>query len=234
MEELAEALLADLSARARTEQEDKAYADFLGGDFVPGRAMLDMKSGLAAGIALLERHAARRDREGSLVLMATPDEERNSQGMRSLRGALPALADRWGIEVAAAINLDATSDQGDGAEGRAIHRGTIGKLLPFAFVVGEPSHAGYPFDGVSTHLITSAILQRMEVNTGLCDMGAGEPSPPPICLEARDLRGAYEVTTPERAFLAFNWLYHSWSPGTLLERFRAEVTEALASATARK
>lgn len=232
-DELAEALLADLSSRPRTEQEERAYADLLGGDFVPGRALLDMKSGLAAGVALLERHAARPDREGSLVLLATPDEERNSRGMRSLRGALPGLAERWQVDIAAAVNLDATSDQGDGAEGRAIYRGTIGKLLPFAYVLGEPSHAAYPFDGISTHLIASAILQRVEVETALCDTGGGETSPPPICLEGRDLRGGYEVTTPERAFLAFNWLCHSWSPADLLERFRAEVSEALLSATAR-
>lgn len=232
-EELAAALIADLSSRPRTEQEERALADLQGGDFVPGRAMLDMKSGLAAGIALLERHAARADRDGSLLLIATPDEERNSRGMRSLRDALPGLARRWDLDIAAAINLDATSDQGDGTEGRAIYRGTVGKLLPFAFVVGEPSHAAYPFDGVSTHLIASAILQRVEANTALCDRGGGEVSPPPVCLEGRDLRGGYEVTTPERAFLAFNWLYHSWRPADLLDRFRAEVAEALGAAAAR-
>ena len=231
--ELTAALVADLSSRARTEQEERAYADLLSGDFVPGRAMLDMKSGIAAAIVLLERHAARADRDGSLVLVASPDEERNSEGIRSLRGLLPELGERWGIEIAAGINLDATSDQGDGAEGRAIYLGTIGKLLPFAFVLGEPSHAGSPFDGVSTHLIASAILQRVETNTDLCDRGGGDVSPPPICLEARDLRGAYEVTTPERAFLAFNWLYHSWRPAALLERFRDEVSQAMSSAIAR-
>ena len=227
------ALVADLAARPRTEQEERALGDLSGGDFVPGRAMLDMKSGIAAAIALLERHAARPDREGSLLLLATPDEERNSTGMRVLRGALPGLAARWGIDIAAGINLDATSDQGDGSEGRAIYLGTIGKLLPFAFVQGEPSHAAYPFEGVSSHLVASGILQRVEASTALCDRGGGEVSPPPICIEARDLRGGYEVTTPERAFLAFNWLYHSWRPAELLERFAGEVTEALAAAIAR-
>ncbi len=230
---LTQALIADLASRARTEQEERALADLLGGDFLPGRAMLDMKSGIAAGIALLERHADREDREGSLILIATPDEERNSRGMRSLRDALPSLAARWDLAIAGAVNLDATSDQGDGSEGRAAYTGTIGKLLPFAFVVGEPAHAAYPFDGVSTHLLASAILQRVETNTALCDRGGTEVSPPPICLEGRDLRGGYEVTTPERAFLAFNWLYHSWSPSELLDRFRAEVEGGLAAAVSR-
>ncbi|WAJ28791.1 M20/M25/M40 family metallo-hydrolase [Antarcticirhabdus aurantiaca] len=232
-EALRQALIADLSSRARTEQEERALADLVSGDFLPGRAMLDMKSGIAAGIALLERHAERESREGSLLLIATPDEERNSRGMRALRDALPALAARWDVAIAGAVNLDATSDQGDGSEGRAAYAGTIGKLLPFAFVVGEPAHAAYPFDGVSTHLLASAILARVETNTALCDRGGTEVSPPPICLEGRDLRGGYEVTTPERAFLAFNWLYHSWRPAELMERFRAEVEAGLRAAVSR-
>lgn len=229
-EALAEALIADLSQRSCTEQEERALADLLGGDFLPGRAMLDMKSGIAAGIAVLERHAGDLERVGNLLLIATPDEERNSQGMRSLRDALPALAARWDLDIAAAINLDATSDQGDGREGRAIYRGTIGKLLPFAFVVGEPSHAAYPFDGISAHLIASVILARIEANTALCDRGGDEVSPPPICLEGGDRRSGYEVTTPEEVFLAFNWLFHSWPAEALLERFQAEVENGLGAA----
>lgn len=232
-EELRSALVADLSARPRTEQEERVLGDLRSGDFLPGRAMLDMKSGIAAGIALLERHAAAPERIGNLLLLATPDEERNSRGMRSLRDALPGLAARWDLDLAAAINLDATSDQGEGEEGRAIYQGTIGKLMPFAFVIGEPSHAAYPFDGISTHLIAASVMQAIEVNTALCDRGAGEVSPPPICLEGRDLRGDYEVTTPERAFLAFNWLSHSWTADDLFARFKTQVEEALKDAMTR-
>jgi arginine utilization protein RocB len=227
MEPLKEALIEDLSGRSRTEQEDRALADLRGGDFLPGRALLDMKSGIAAAIAVLEEFAQTPGAEGNLVLMASPDEERNSQGMRRLRDALPVLAARWDLDIAAAINLDATSDQGDGREGRAIYRGTIGKLLPFAFVIGEPSHAAYPFDGISAHLIASTILKEIEANTRLCDRGGSEVSPPPICLEFGDRREGYEVTTPERVFLAFNWLFHSWQPEQLFERFRTKVASAL-------
>lgn len=231
-EPLLEALIADLRSRALSPQEEKALADFESGDFLPGRGLLDMKSGLAAGLAVIDHFSREPQLEVNLLFIATPDEERNSRGMRAMRDALPKLAAEWDLDIAGGINLDATSDQGDGSEGRAIYAGTIGKLLPFAYVVGQPSHASYPFDGASAHLIAAEILRRVEANPALCDTGDGELSPPPICLEGKDFRGGYDVTTPDKVWLAFNWLFHSWQPDHLFERFNAVVREALEWATA--
>lgn len=126
-EELLAALIADLESKPLNLAEQRALEDFNSGAFLPGRGMLDMKSGIAAGIAVLEPFPAEPDRSGNLLLIATPDEERGSRGMRSLRGAPPGIAREFGLDIQAGINLDATSDQGDGEEGRAIYRGTIGK-----------------------------------------------------------------------------------------------------------
>ena len=220
---LKEALIADLSCRIRSEQEERALQDLLSGDFLPGRGMLDMKSGDAAGIACLEHFANRPDRKGNLLLIITPDEERESCGMRSLRDALPEIAKTFDIEISAAVNMDVTSDQGDGSEGRAVYAGTIGKLLPFALVIGCSSHASYPFEGVSAQAMAAGILSRLEGNAALADKDDSDVSPPPICLEAKDLRDGYEVTTPERFWIAFNWLYHAMTTEDLFERFRNEV-----------
>ncbi|RWJ05685.1 M20/M25/M40 family metallo-hydrolase [Mesorhizobium sp.] len=227
---LLEALTADLESRRLSAGEQRALDDFRTGEFLPGRGLLDMKCGVAAGVAVLEAFAAQRERQGNLLLIATPDEERGSRGMRSLRDALPAIAAEFGLSIEAGINLDATSDQGDGSEGRAIYRGTIGKALPFALVVGHSSHASYPFEGVSAQLIASEIIRAIEGNPELCDRAGGEVSPPPICLEAKDLRGGYEVTTPERVWVAFNWLSHQWSAKDLLVRFEQSVTDAASKA----
>lgn len=225
---LKDALIADLSKRSRSAQEDRALEDLLSGDFLPGRGMLDMKSGLAVGIACAEKFADDEDRNGNLLLVFTPDEERESRGMRSMRNALPAIARDFDIEIAAAINLDVTSDQGDGQEGRAVYAGTIGKLLPFALVIGLSSHASYPYEGVSAQAMAAGILARFEGNAALADRDENDISPPPICLEAKDLRDGYEVTTPERFWIALNWLYHAMTAEELFERFKSEV---LAGAT---
>lgn len=232
-ESLLEALTEDLESRPLSAGEQRALDDFRTGDFLPGRGLLDMKSGVAAGIAVLEAFAAEPVRQGNLLLIATPDEERGSRGMRSLRDALPDIAAEFGLSIEAGINLDATSDQGDGSEGRAIYRGTIGKALPFALVVGHSSHASYPFEGISAQLIASEITRAIEGNPELCDRAGGETSPPPICLEAKDLRGGYEVTTPERVWVAFNWLSHHWSAKDLLVRFEQSIAGAASEAISR-
>lgn len=230
---LRDALIKDLDRTDLTSQEIRAKADLASGDFLPGRGMLDMKSGLAAGIAVLERFAARQDRTGNLVLCCSPDEERDSRGMRALRDALPELMADMDLEPAGAINMDVTSDQGDGSEGRAVFAGTIGKLMPFALVFGKSSHASYPYEGLSAQMIAAEIVRRVEANPDLSDTGEDAVSPPPICLEARDLREVYEVTTPERTWLAFNWLYHSWRPEDLFDRFNGEVRKASETCVAR-
>lgn len=230
-DELLAALIADLESRPLNAGERRALEDFRGGEFLPGRGLLDMKSGIAAGIAVLEAFAADPERLGNLILIATPDEERGSRGMRSLRDALPTIAAEFGLDIEAGINLDATSDQGNGTEGRAIYRGTIGKALPFAFVVGHSSHASYPFEGVSAQLIASEITKAVEANPALSDRAGGEVSPPPICLEAKDLRGGYEVTTPERVWIAFNWLSHNWTAPELLRLFEQAVRTAAVAAS---
>jgi arginine utilization protein RocB len=136
-----------------------------------------------------------------------------------------------GLTIRAGLNLDATSDQGDGETGRCIYTGTIGKLMPFALVIGTPAHASYPFEGQSAVQIAAEILARIEANPALADTGGAEPCPPPICLEARSLREAYEVTSPAQVWLAFNWLYHSLTPTELMARFAAEVEAAAGAAT---
>ncbi|TPP11679.1 M20/M25/M40 family metallo-hydrolase [Rhizobium glycinendophyticum] len=228
------ALIDTLSAQeTRSEQEERALNDLTSGDFLPGRGLLDMKSGLAVAIACLERFADDPDRQGNLLFLATPDEERESRGMRSLRDALPKLAKELDIEIAGALNLDVTSDQGDGGEGRSVFAGTIGKLLPFALVLGLSSHAAYPFEGVSAQAIGAGILAELEGNAALADRDAADISPPPICLEAKDLRDGYEVTTPERFWIAFNWLYHSITAETLFSRFGSAVERGATGAVKR-
>ena len=51
-------LIADLRVNARSDAERRALSDLESGDFLPGRGLLDMKAGLAAGLVALYKFAA--------------------------------------------------------------------------------------------------------------------------------------------------------------------------------
>jgi arginine utilization protein RocB len=86
-------LLPRMISRLEEEKREKglsaadllALDDLRGGDFLPGRGLLDMKSGLAAGLAVLERFSQvpEDERVGNLLFVGVPDEEIASHGARA-------------------------------------------------------------------------------------------------------------------------------------------------------
>lgn len=226
-EALLPALIAELERDSSDPSDQLALRDLRSGDYLPGRGALDMKSGIAAGIAQLFRFAEQEQRTGSLLLVATPDEEQTSQGMRAAAVQLPHLLREWGLEAQAAINLDSTTDRGDGSAGQVIYLGSVGKLLPAVYVVGRDTHAGAPFDGVGATVLAAAITQAIECNPELADEAAGEVAPPPICLKQIDLKGHYDVTTPAAAWCYYNVLTYERSASQVLSMFVEVVQRAL-------
>lgn len=125
---LAAGLAARLARGVHSPAEARARDDLATGDYMPGRGLLDMKGGLAAGLAAIEAFIANPEADGNLLFLAVPDEEVNSAGARAAAPLLARAAADRGLDLVAAINLDAIADDGDGTAGRAIALGTIGKL----------------------------------------------------------------------------------------------------------
>jgi arginine utilization protein RocB len=192
--------------------------------------MLDMKSGVAAGMAVLQAFSEQAEREGNLLLVATPDEEENSCGMRGAATFLPGFLKERGLHVPLAINLDSTCDPGDGRDGRIVTMGTIGKLLLSAFVVGKDSHACYPFDGVNAAYLAAELAVEFEGSPDLGEVTNGEIASPPTALASKDGKSVYNVTTPGRAWLFWNVLIHNRRPADIfaIARRKAEQTVARA------
>lgn len=220
-------LIEDLRLNARSDAEKRALADLESGEFLPGRGVLDMKSGLAAGLVALYRFAKLEHRVGNLVFLAVADEEVQSHGARGSIAQLQALAQKHQLEIKTVINLDATSDQGDGSDGRAVYYGSVGKLLVSAYVAGIDTHAGYPFEGINANYLLSSLSNRLECNPLLADHAHGEAAPPPTSLKQTDLKTHYDVTTPARAWACFNVLTHGKSPTQVLHDFQNEIQDAL-------
>ena len=209
-----ERLLLETIARLRSTGENAlALADFESGDFLPGRGLLDMKAGLAAGIAAMEAYAG----DANLLFLGVADEEERSAGARAAAPLLKAVAEAHGLDIALVINLDAISDQEDGSMGRVVALGSIGKQLLTAFVVGKEAHACYPEDGANAAYLAAELLTEFELAPELAETSGAEVAAPPTALHAKDLKSGYNVTTPAQAWVYWNTLQHRRSPAEVLD-----------------
>ena len=213
--------------------EALAYNDLQSGEFLPGRGLLDMKAGLAAGLDAMARIVAGGAFSGNLLFLAVPDEENASVGARAAAAMLANIAQDKGLAIAAAINLDAISDLGDGSAGRVLALGTVGKVLPTAFVVGRPVHSGYALRGVNAAVLAAAIAARLEWAPELTDDSAGVPGTAASLLSFKDSKAGYDVTTPASAFLFWNVLIHARNAATILDIVAGLVKEATSDCLAK-
>jgi arginine utilization protein RocB len=213
---LRDGLLQRLGRSAVTAAEKLALQDFSGPDYIPGRGLLDMKAGLAAGLAVMEAFAGRDDLDGNLLFLTVPDEEVNSAGARAAAPALPAIAREQGLDIVAAINLDAIADNGDGTEGRAVALGTIGKLLPSAMVIGQPVHAGYAFNGLNACVLAAALAAEVEWAEALTERSGEQTGAGPTLLGMKDSKTAYDVTMPDKVWMYWNVMLYRRRPAAIL------------------
>ena len=223
-----EALLPEIVARLRkTGENPLALADLESGGFLPGRGLLDMKAGLAAGIAAMEVYEG----DANLLFVAVADEEDRSAGARAAVRQLPAIAAAHDLDIALVINLDAISDQGDGSLGRTVALGSIGKLLLSAFVVGKEAHACYPQDGANAGYLAAELVTEFELAPELSEISGNEVAAPPTLLHVKDLKSGYNVTTPAQAFVYWNTLQHRRTAADVLDTALMLARRAMARAS---
>ena len=227
-EDLRQGLLSRLRRNAVTRAEKLALLDFETPDYLPGRGLLDMKAGLAAGLAVLEAFAEQPDREGNLLFLTVPDEEVNSAGARAAAPALPEIAAKHGLDIVAAINLDAIADDGDGSTGRAVALGTIGKLLPSAMVVGLPTHAGYAFNGLNACVLAGALAAEVEWAQSLTERSGDQTGAGPTLLGMKDSKTAYDVTMPDKVWMFWNVMLYRRTPAAILQALQGLAEGAVA------
>ena len=225
-----ERLLPELIERLRATGENSlALADLESGDYLPGRGLLDMKAGLAGGLAAIEAY----DGEANLLFVAVCDEEDRSAGARAAATQIASIAEEHGLDIALVINLDAISDQGDGSAGRVIALGSIGKQLLTAFVVGRDTHACFPRDGVNAAYLAAELVTEFELAPELAEISGSETAAPPTVLAAKDLKSGYNVTTPASAWVYWNTLQHRRSAEDVLDIGLGLARRAMARAAGR-
>jgi len=201
------------------------------GQWLFGRGVLDMKAGVAATLAVLE-HFARQPEAGHLLVALTADEEAGSKGIRALTKFLAPYLAEEGLHLAGIINTDATGPRPgrSGANDRFVYSGSVGKLLPCAYVRGVPSHVGEPESGLDPDFVLAEITRRVVYRESLRDGRGEERTAFPVSLGARDDKQSYDVQTPLAAVGCYNVLYVERTPAQVLAAFRAVAEEAALAA----
>lgn len=202
---------------------EETLAEITSEDWLVGRGILDMKTGVAAHMVMLEEFSRQDDQlEGNLVFLAVPDEEGNSAGMLSAVQDLAEMTTDKGWDFIGAIDTDYTTLRYPGDTNRYVYIGTTGKLLPCFYLYGEETHVGEPFNGLDANLLASEVLYQMDLSTDLCDIADGEVTLPPISLYQRDLKAGYSVQTANAVYLYFNYATHVSQPDEVLAKCKAK------------
>ena len=171
-----------------------ARDDLESGNWLFGRGGCDMKAGGSIQWTLLKRYSELDDFEGNVIVVAVPDEENMSAGMRGAVRLLADLKDKYDLDYRMMINSEPqqrkTADEGIFSEG------TVGKIMPFVYVRGYLSHVGKVFEGFSPVNLMSEIVRRTELNMDFTDAVGDECSPPPVWLYLKDSKTVYDVSMP--------------------------------------
>ena len=201
--------------------------DIQSGEYFFGRGALDMKSGVAAHMYLINYFSQHpEEMDGNLIAIAECDEEDNSHGIISALKVLVKWKEEMNLEYIAAINADYSTPYHSKDENRYVYFGTIGKLLPSFFVTGKETHVGDSFGGFNPNGLLAEINRKIELNPQLCDYALGELTVPPTSLKQTDTKVGYTVQTPLSAYSYYNFFTHSMSPKDVIEKVKEKAVEA--------
>ncbi|MCM3711150.1 M20/M25/M40 family metallo-hydrolase [Sporosarcina luteola] len=210
---------------------EQAKKQLESGDWLFGRGVLDMKSGLASNMYLLTYYAEHPELlDGNLVFIAECDEEDSSHGILSALQTLKNWKKEHAFEYVAAINSDFVAPAFEGDENRYVYKGTVGKLLPSFFITGEETHVGSAFDGLDPNFIAAELTKQINYNPDLSDTALEETTMPPVSLKQTDLKPSYTVQTALSAYVYYNFFVHSWSPEKVLDLLKEQATIAFTNA----
>ena len=213
------------------DTEDELLRDAGSQDWMFGRGSFDMKSGVAAQIAVMGALARARDSlPGNVVMVTTFDEEVESAGTMAAVEDLVTLRQDYNLDYVGVINSDYTAPREPGDDSRYIYRGTIGKLLTCFYVRGCETHVGEAFRGLDANLIAANLIQETNLNVELCDEADGEITVPSLTQKLRDFKARYDAQTPISTVIHCSVLMHGWTPQDILVEMMARASRALSNA----
>ncbi|MDR3225027.1 MAG: RocB protein [Clostridiales Family XIII bacterium] len=163
---------------------------------------------------------------GNLILLAVPDEENRSAGMRAATELLAQFKRRYQLDYTLMINSE-PHQRKDFSRG-VFSVGSVGKVMPFYYVRGSLAHISKVFEGLNPIGVLSELVRRTELNLGLSDVCGSEAAPPPTWSYFRDRKDAYDVSMPLSAAGCFSILTLGRETGQIARELR-EIASGAAS-----
>jgi len=197
---------------------EEELSDLESKEWLYGRGVCDMKGGGAIQMALLEAYSELTDFKGNLIVLAVPDEENLSAGMRAAVSLLLEIKQTHHLNYKLMINSE--PHQRKNKKEGIFSFGSAGKVMPFIYARGCLAHAGKVFEGFNPVSVMSSIIKKTEVNMELSDMVSGEAAPPPTWLYLRDGKLGYDVSMPLTVKGCFNVITLNQTPMNVLEKVK--------------
>lgn len=195
-----------------------------------GRGVMDMKCGAALEVDILEEFAENRDLfDVNVVVTFVGDEENTSAGMRGVLHTLTEMQDE-GTDFIAALNTEPGEAGTIELSGPMVYTGTLGKLMPAFYIRGLEAHVGNDFQGFSSALVMSYIINYAESRPEFADSLNGHSEPSWVCLDCGVMKRRYSVTLPDRAYAYFNCFTATTTPGIVMDQMLEAAEHALGQA----
>jgi len=183
-----------------------------------------MKGGGAIQLTLLKRHTGASGWKGNLILLALPDEENLSAGMRAAIDLLAELKEKYSLNYLYAFNSE--PHQRKKSDTGLMSEGSVGKILASVYVRGFLSHVGKVFEGLNPVAVLSEIAAQTELSPAFSDIVGGESAPPPTWLYLRDRKDNYDVSMPLGAGGCISILTLDSNPMEVLKRLKQVASDS--------
>lgn len=202
-----------------------AGKELASGEWVFGRGIADMKTGVAILIQLLKTFSQKVDQlSGNIVMIIVGDEEADSLGMISAAKPLADLAEKEKLDFSGAINTDVVSQQhANEPDQRYMYLGSMGKIVPAVYIVGKAAHVGESLQGFDVNWLLSQLTCRINANMEFADHSGHLVSHPPMSLKQADLKSEYNGQLPYEGFAYYNFLTYQRGPREIICVLQQEV-----------
>ena len=201
---------------------NEAMEDMKSDDWYFGRAMADMKAGVAVNLYTV---LSEINEDVNVLFTAVYDEETAAKGIQQCVDLLLQLKEKFNLDYK--ILLQTEPHKRRDPKHFMMYDGSVGKLLPCIVAKGWRCHVGNIMSGLNPSRIMSGIINRIELNSDLCSQELGMITLPPTMLYTKDSKDCYEVTIPDYYTAYFNmFFFKNTSPYDIIEKIKDLCKEA--------